>query len=186
MKKKLLLVLVLLLSTGCFANGKSANETDKKEEANEVKKEDSNNEESKQPVETDPTKDNETIKNELLNNDRTSIAGDYVNSNGDVVTINMDGTVYFHDPEFGDDSSSQIASSIDYNEMNNYFWWGIGNKDSVGGFAVGIYLPGTDIECYVPTDDGSEKTIIVSTNNDKIRMTSGQAMPAESDIYTKK
>lgn len=183
MKRVMSVMLIMsLLLIGC-----SSGESDKKEES---KKEDPKQEENKKEEtkkEEVKQEENEVGLNhdELLQNNRSSIAGDYVNPNGEVITVNEDGTLTFHN-DMDWDASDQVASDVYYTEKGTYEWSLNPKNSPVGGGGVAIIPIGVEVNGYIIQEDGSSVLGTLSTNTDTIRMIHGQNAPTDEGVYTKK
>lgn len=166
------LVIMSILLVGC-----SNEKVDKKEEK-QVQKE-KPKEEKKEVV-----KEAGLNHEELMQNNRNSIVGEYVNYNGEVITINADGTLNYNN---GLDSSNQIVSEVQYLENGSY-QWDLNLKDSpVGGAYVKVYPQGIDILGMTgPNEEGKYEEAVLSTNKEAVRLITRNGIPTEKDVYTKK
>lgn len=165
------LIIMSILLVGC------SNETVDKKEEEQVQKEN--------PKEKEVAKEEGLNHEELMQNNRNSIAGEYVKPNGEVITINIDGTLNYPESAEGD-SSNQIASSVRYTEDGAYEW-DLNQKNSmVGGAYVSIFPIGVDITGVIQQEDGTFKPRTLSTNKDTVRMITGNGIPTENDVYIKK
>ncbi|MDF9825394.1 hypothetical protein M2475_001849 [Breznakia sp. PF5-3] len=167
--KKILSVLIMisLLLIGCSNNNR--------------KKETIKREEVPQEIQKAP----ELNHAEMMNNDRSSIAGDYINPNGEVITVNADGTLNFHG-SMNWDVSNQSASDVYYTEEGIYGWALVPKDHPTGAGGVMIFPVGVDVKGFIVQEDGTVVLGTLSTNKETIRMTQGQSAPNEEEVYTKR
>jgi len=121
--------------------------------------------------------DEEDIYDKLLKGDYSGVAGDYVNSEGKVITLLSNGLLKGEAAEV-----TGLPKKVTDGSMlgNGTYTWNIVEEE--GGGAYRVICP---VGVSIKLTDGTED-IDFDDDNTKIRLVSGNGIPMEEDIYFKK
>ena len=119
-----------------------------------------------------PSIDDIIPNEDFMNGDFSTIAGDYINVNNEVITIDDEGL-----------QGNELVNDTDINFFKGIYQMNVADQYNQG-YSLTIYPVGIEIQnCYVTGDE----IVFYDTDITKVRISHGQADPMSiEEIYTKK